>query len=94
MEDYINIRQSLNEDIAIPNPVKKYGAIAHPLVKKVTGEGKHGKLLTDEEKQYLMTWFDIQSPYFDYFYAWEKPAKHKRLKPYPPFGDSREYVVE
>ncbi len=94
MVKYVNIRKSLEEHDAIPNPVKTYGAVAHPLVNKVTGEGKHGKMLSDEEKQYLMTWFDIQAPYFDYFYAWEKPAKHKRLKPYPPFGDSREYVVE
>ncbi|MFP4580521.1 MAG: hypothetical protein ACLFQ6_07320 [Candidatus Sumerlaeia bacterium] len=92
MADYVNIRVSLKEDDAIPNPVKKYGAVAHPLVKKVTGGGDHGKLLTDEEKQYLMTWFDIQSPYNDTFYHWLPENKQKRLKPYDPFGDSRDYV--
>lgn len=94
MVDFVNVRSSADRqgEDAIPNIPNRYGAIAHPLAAKLVGEGKHGTLLTDEEKQLLMTWFDIQAPYYAVCYAWMGDGKTKTVLPYPPFEKSREYV--
>jgi hypothetical protein len=94
MVDFVNVRSSADRqgEDAIPNIPNRYGAIAHPLAAKLVGEGKHGTLLTDEEKQLLMTWFDIQAPYYAVCYAWKGEGKTKTVLPYPPFEKSREYV--
>jgi cytochrome c553 len=94
MVDFVNVRSSADrqDEVGIPNIPKRYGAIAHPLATKLTGEGKHAKLLSDEEKQLIMTWFDIQSPYYSVSYAWLGEGKTKTVLPYPPFEKSREYI--
>lgn len=98
MYDHIIVRRSIRGQDSIVNIPKMYGAVRHPLAKKLLGEGKHGKLLTDEEKQLIMTWFDIQSPYFD-TYMQNKPGRKNKglvrvkVDPFPPFGDSREHTI-
>jgi hypothetical protein len=97
MFDHVIVRKSIRGQPSLPNPVKVYGAIRHPLARKLTGEGKHGKMLTDDEKRLIVTWFDIQSPYFDTYMQAVGRSKHNlvrvKVDPFPPFGDSREHTV-
>jgi hypothetical protein len=90
MVDFVNVRKSADSDeqgiVTIP---KRYGAIAHPLPAKLTGEGKHAKMLTAEEKELIMTWFDIQCPYFAVYRPWK--GNGRKVEPYDPWGKTREY---
>lgn len=93
MIDYVNIRQSPDRaEWGIPNIPKRFGAIVHPFARKLSGDGKHARMLTAEERQLIMTWFDVQCPYFsEYNVVKQRPVV---LKPCDPWGDSRDYTIE
>ncbi len=98
MWDYIIIRQSVNGQLSIPNIPKEYGAIRHPLATKLVEDEDHAKLLSEQEKELIMTWFDVQSPYFDTYMQQAGNGRGKKLvrvkvDPYPPFGESRDHVI-
>ena len=88
MADFVQVRESAGkEEQGIPNIPKRYGAIAHPFVSKLVEPGDdHAKLLTEEEKQLLMTWFDIQTPYFSVYEAWNEKKEPEPVVFTPPFG--------
>jgi hypothetical protein len=91
MVDFVNVRKSADSDEqGIPNIPKRYGAIAHPFAAKLVGEGKHGKLLSDEEKQLIMTWFDVQCPYHAVYRPWK--GEGLKVEPYDPWSKTREYT--
>jgi hypothetical protein len=93
MTDYVNVRKSAADDEqGIVNIPKRYGAIRHPLSWKLIRDEQHSKLLTDEEMQLLMCWFDLQSPYFSTYEPWKDGGIV--VKPFEPFGDSRQYILE
>ncbi len=91
MTDFVTVRKSVGGDEqGIVNIPKRYGAIRHPLSRHLIQDEEHGKLLTDDEMQTLMCWFDIQCPYFSVYEPWDGDGVV--VKPYEPFGESREYV--
>lgn len=96
-EDVI-VRKSPHELTSVPTPPKRFGAIRHPFVTKLIEDEKHAKLLTDEEKQLLVAWFDLQCPYFDTYMQQMRVNRKNELvrikvDPFPPFGDTREHTV-
>jgi hypothetical protein len=93
MIDYVNVRQSpVREERGIPNIPKRFGAIVHPFARKLSGDGKHAQILTEEERQLIMTWFDVQCPYYSEYTL--KKRDPVVLKPCDPWGDSRDYIIE
>jgi len=80
---------------AVTEP-KQFGAIRHPMGKVLAEDAEHRKLLTDAEMELLMTFFDVQAPYFDTFRQkarHNQPLKQVRLIPYAPFGKDRQHTI-
>lgn len=80
---------------AVTEP-KQFGAIRHPMGKVLAEDPEHRKLLTDEETDLLMTFFDVQAPYFDTFRqnaGPKQPLKQVRLIPYAPFEKDRQHKI-
>jgi hypothetical protein len=81
----------LNEtDGEITRP-KQFGSPQAPLGKKLVEDPGHRKLLNDDEMELMMTWLDIRAPYWDQYYQRNKTVV---VKPYDPWGDSREHEFE
>ncbi len=64
----------------------------------VTDAKSHQKLLTDEQLRLLVTWFDIQAPYFDTYMQQVRRGRDRalervRLDPWEPFGPLREHTI-
>jgi hypothetical protein len=74
--------------------VRQFGAVKHPLARKLVEDPEHKKLLTPEEMQMIMNFFDVQAPYFS---TWRQKAGKDliqvNVKPYEPFGQSREHTI-
>ncbi len=75
--------------------VNQFGAVKHPLAQKLVKHEKHRKILTKEELQLIMNFFDVQAPYFSTF----RQKKRKDLIqvdviPYKPFEKSREHDIK
>jgi hypothetical protein len=88
------VRKSPDDLTSVPNPPKRFGAIRHPLAQKLVKDQVHNKLLSKEEKELVMTWFDVQAPYFDtYFQKVGQKWQRVKVEPYPPFGESREHII-
>jgi hypothetical protein len=74
--------------------VRQFGAVKHPLAQKLVKDAEHAKLLTADEKQLMMTFFDVQVPYFStYRQTKGKELIPVRVEPFAPFGKSREYTI-
>ncbi|MFW5864050.1 MAG: hypothetical protein ACOCVT_01230 [bacterium] len=71
--------------------VNQYGAVKHPLAKKLVENEKHNKMLSETEMQTIMNFFDAQAPYFSvYRQKVRKDLIQVKVDPYPPFEKSRE----
>ena len=80
---------------AVTEP-KQFGAIQHPMGKILSEDPNHRKLLTEREMELLMTFFDVQAPYFDTFRQQagrKEPLKQVRLVPYAPFEKDRQHTI-
>jgi mono/diheme cytochrome c family protein len=98
MYDYVIVRRSVRGEDSLVTPTKKYGAIAHPLVTTLLEKKSHQKLLTDEQLRLLVTWFDIQAPYFDTYMQQVRRGRDRslervRVDPWEPFGPVREHTI-
>ncbi len=98
MFDYVIVRRSVRGEDALVTPPKKYGAIRHPFARTLVDDPKHRKRLTDEQLELIMTWFDMQAPYFDTYMQQVRRGRKRglarvRVEPFPPFGKSRQHVI-
>ncbi len=73
---------------------RQFGAVKHPLMTKLLTDEKHSKLLTEEQKQMMSNFFDIQAPYFSTFrQKVRRDMIQVILEPYAPFGESRNHKI-
>jgi hypothetical protein len=98
MFDHVIVRKSIKGQGSLVNIPREYGAIRHPLATKLVEDKKHARLLSRDQTETLMTWFDVQSPYFDtYMFQASIDGKSRlmrvKVEPYAPFGDSREHTI-
>jgi hypothetical protein len=76
------------------NEVKQLGAIRHPFALHLVNNSEHVKRLTPDELQLIMTFFDLQVPYFATYRQMKgKDLIQVRVDPYPPFGKSRVHTI-
>jgi hypothetical protein len=74
--------------------INQFGAVKHPLARKLVEDEDHRKRLTEQELQLMMNFFDVQAPYFSTFRQKERRELIQvRLEPYSPFGESREHTI-
>jgi hypothetical protein len=98
MWDWVIVRKSVRGQGSIVTIPREYGAVRHPFVTKLLEDDKHSARLTDEEKELLVTWFDLQCPYFD---TYMQPARvdgdntlvRIKVDPWPAWGESRTHKV-
>jgi hypothetical protein len=74
--------------------VKQFGAWQHPLALKLIKDAAHKKMLTPEELETIMTWFDLQVPYFDtYMQKVKGKLTRVKVKPYPAWSKDRDHEI-
>jgi hypothetical protein len=93
LEDVI-VRDSPAELTSVPTPPKRFGAVRHPFARKLVVDPKHRKRLSEDDLCLVMTWFDVQVPYFDtYMQQVGKALVRVKVDPYAPFDASRELAI-
>jgi hypothetical protein len=71
----------------------QFGSPRVPWAKFLVEDEKHSKLLTDDEKQTLMTWIDVRAPYWSHYMSLGRGSKPVQVNAFNPFGERREHEL-